>query len=146
MANNRTLTSANSTFVLTIGDLGIASFALSGFATDNIFTTEDVEVAEVRLGVDGNMSWGWIPRMFPMTINLQADSTSRDLFDNLILAEDAARTKFRLDGVITMPALSKAFTLTKGIVTRYKAAPDAAKVLEPTSVVITWNQILPAGV
>jgi len=138
-----TITSANSKFVLSSADLSILSVQIEGYATDDSFAVDAADTAENVLGVDGKMSSGWIPRMYKMTVSLQADSSSRKIFDIIAQAQDVAKDVYKLNGVITLPSIGKMYTLTNGVLTNYKPIPDAKKTLGPTSYVITWESIQP---
>ena len=89
------------------------------------------------------MSAGWVPRMYTQTITLQADSASIDLFDGIVLAQDANRTVFRLGGVITLPGTERSYTLSRGVLNRYTSIPTAQRTLQPRTFTITWESILP---
>ena len=60
MATN-TITSADCTFLITIAGLFTSPVQLQGFAADRAFETAAVDVAELVMGVDGNLSAGWVP-------------------------------------------------------------------------------------
>lgn len=143
MADN-TITSANSTFVLSAAPLFPAAVKIEGYAADASFAFDSAEVAQVLLGVDGKMSAGWVPRIFTQTVTLQADSESRAVFDAIVGYEDTQREKVFLHGVITLPSISRSFSLTRGVLTNYKALPDGARVLQPTPFTITWESVTPA--
>lgn len=129
--------------MLSSADLSILSVQIEGYATDDSFAVDAADTAENVLGVDGKMSSGWIPRMYKMTVSLQADSSSRKIFDIIAQAQDVAKDVYKLNGVITLPSIGKMYTLTNGVLTNYKPIPDAKKTLGPTSYVITWESIQP---
>lgn len=136
-----TITSANSVFKLNIPGLFPISQSLQGYATDDAFAAEAVDIAETMMGVDGKMSSGYTPFMTKMTIALQADSPSIFLFDTWIAAMKAAREVLPCNGAIFISGVSKAFTMTNGVLTNVKVLPDAKKVLQPQHYVITWESI-----
>ncbi|HJW05309.1 MAG TPA: hypothetical protein VJ527_02340, partial [Rhodanobacter sp.] len=104
------------------------------------------DTAEVVLGVDGKMSAGWVPRMYTQTISLQADSPSIPVFDAIATAQDAAKTVFRLNGVITLPGVGMSYTMSRGVLTRYKPMSDAKRTLAPVEFQITWESVRPAKI
>ncbi|WP_321899871.1 phage tail fiber protein [Paraburkholderia heleia] len=53
-----TITSANSAFSISVTDLYPVPQAIHGYAADDAFTAEAVEMAEIVMGVDGHMSGG----------------------------------------------------------------------------------------
>lgn len=139
---DRSITSADSTFVLSSSDFALAATILEGYAADAAFAMDNADTAETMLGVDGKLSAGWIPRSYNQTITLQADSKSRALFDALVTAQDATRNVFRLNGVINLPGNQCSYNLTRGVLKNYTAMPTAQKVLQPLTFVIEWERVL----
>lgn len=139
---DRSITSADSTFVLSSADFALAATILEGYAADAAFAMDNADTAETMLGVDGKLSAGWIPRSYNQTITLQADSKSRALFDALVTAQDATRNVFRLNGVINLPGNQYSYNLTRGVLKNYTAMPTAQKVLQPLTFVIEWEKVL----
>ena len=138
---DRTITSANSVFSLVVPSLFPAPVQLSGYATDDAFMSDALDLAETMMGVDGRLSAGYTPNPTKMTINLQADSTSRDFFGVLISAMKTAREVFFMSGAISLPATGESYALTRGVLSNVKQMPDNKKVLQPTSFVITWESV-----
>jgi hypothetical protein len=138
----RSITSADSTFVISSADFALAATILEGYAADAAFTMDNADTAETSLGVDGKLSAGWIPRSYNQTITLQADSPSRALIDLLVAGQDAARNPFRLNGVITLPGNQYTYSLSRGVLKNYTAVPTAQKTLQPMTFVIEWEKVL----
>lgn len=138
----RTITSADSTFVISSADFALAATILEGYAADAAFAMDNADTAETSLGVDGKLSAGWIPRSYNQTITLQADSSSRALIDLLVTGQDAARTVFRLNGVITLPGNQYTYSLSRGVLKNYTAVPTAQKTLQPMTFVIEWEKVI----
>lgn len=140
---DRTITSADSTFVISSADFALAATILQGYAADAAFSMDNVDTAETSLGVDGILSAGWIPRSYNQTVSLQADSASRDVFDAIVAAQDAGRTIYRLNGVITLPGNQRSFSMSRGVLKSVSAMPNAQKTLQPTTYVIEWERVIP---
>lgn len=138
----RTITSADSTFVVSSADFALAATILEGYAADASFAMESVQTAETVMGVDGKLSAGWTPRPYPQTITLQPDSPSRPIFDLIAAGQDAARTVFRLNGVITLPGNQYSHALSRGVLVGYTAIPAGQKVLQPMTFQIVWEKVL----
>jgi hypothetical protein len=136
-----TITSANSVMTLVVAGLFPSPVQIQGYAMDEAFATEAFDLAEVQMGVDGRMTAGYTPNPTKMTITLQADSPSKDIFTTLIQATKTAREVFYVSGSIALPSTGEAFTLTRGILTNTQQLPDAKKVLQPMKFVITWESI-----
>lgn len=143
---DRTITSADSTFVISSADFALAATVLEGYAADAAFAMDNSDTAETSLGVDGKLSAGWVPRTYNQTITLQADSPSRDVFDALVTGQDAGRTIYRLNGVITLPGNQRSYSLSRGVLKNYTAMPAAQRVLQPMTFVIEWESVLPVPI
>lgn len=144
---DRTITSADSTFVISSADFALAAAALEGYAADAAFAMDNVDTAETSLGVDGKLSAGWIPRSYNQTITLQADSPSRVVFDAIQAAQDAGRTIYRLNGVVNMPGNKYTYVLSRGVLKNYSAMPGAQRTLQPMTFTVEWEsvQAIPVG-
>lgn len=138
---NPTITAADASFVLSSTDFALSATLLEGYAADAAFATDNADTAETSLGVDGKLSAGWVPRSYNQTITLQPDSPSRPVFDLLVAAQDAARTVFRLNGIISMPGNKYSYTMSRGVLKNYSAIPSAQRVLQPMTFVIEWEKV-----
>lgn len=137
----KTITSANSIFTLTVPGLFPAPVQLMGYSTDRAFTTDAVQMSEAQMGVDGRLSAGYTPSPIVQTITLQADSPSRDIFSTLITAMDTAREVYWINGTISLPATGESYTMTRGVLVNAKSIPDAQRVLAPVDYMITWESV-----
>lgn len=135
------ITSANSSFTLTAAGLLTSPEELSGYATDDAWDTEDVELAEVVIGVDGKKSAGFIYALVTMVVHFQADSPSNDLFEEIIRQTKLQRETFSLGGQLIVPATSKVYECIDGTLTRGKILPDGKKTLQPRTFTIVWQTI-----
>ena len=136
-----TLTGANSIITLVINGLFPVPQALQGFETDDITKIAPLKAAEVKTGVDGNLSVGYIYVPVVQTINLQGDSASNVLFDNWFMAQQAVNEVYTASGVIHLPSVQRSYTLTKGVLTSYKPLSDVKKMLEGREYEITWESV-----
>jgi hypothetical protein len=140
----KTITSANSVFSLSAPDALAAPFNVQGYAADDAFDNEEVEVAQTVMGVDGKMSAAFVPFMTPMTITLQADSPSIDQFEAILGTMQATTEAIFVQGAIVLPSVQRAYTLGNGVLTRVKQIPPAKKRLEPVQYQITWESVTPS--
>lgn len=139
-----TITSANSTAVLTATDIFPAPQALQGYAADDAFTTDAIDLAEAIMGVDGKLSAGYTPNPTKITFALQADSPSISVFDAIISATKASREVIFLDLSIGLPATGTNYTFTRGVITNASQLPDAKKTLQPQKYQITFESVTKA--
>lgn len=138
---SRTLTSANSEFVITVPGVFAGPQFIQGYMTDDAFGTEDVSPAEAKIGVDGRKSSGYTPYLVKQLIHIQADSDSIDIFEQWLGALNAVRDDLPGDASIWAPSLGKAWSFTNGTLTRAKVMPDAKKLFEGQSYEITWERV-----
>ena len=143
MSLPKTLTAANCQLTLFALPYLPVPTAIEGFASDAAFLFDTPAVAESLLGVDGKMSAGYLPSITRQTITLQADSASVRYFEDLLSATKAARDIAWLYGSIAIPSVGKSYTLTKGVLEQMTQAPPVAKILQPQTFQIAWNDIQP---
>ncbi|HBW3346582.1 MULTISPECIES: phage tail fiber protein [Klebsiella pneumoniae complex] len=136
------ITSANSTFLLTVDSVYTTGQALEGYAADDAFSSDAVDKATVIMGVDGRQSAGYIFNPIQQTITIMPDSPSLIIFTNWINAMDAIREVLKCTGNISLPAIGKKYTLTNGVLVNYKPIPDVKKTLQPLPFKISWERVI----
>lgn len=129
------ITSANAVLVLTAGKLFPAGVTLQGFATDQSYSQDELQVTEDRMGVDGNLVAGWIPSIKPVTIMLEASSPSYTAMATLYRAMEMARAPIICSLVATVPSIGRVFTWSEGVLKSGTPVPSGKKILDPT----TWK-------
>jgi hypothetical protein len=134
-----TITSANSIYQLSITGLYNSPQQLQGFAADDVFDTPSLKSSEILMGVDGNMSAGFVYVPIMQTIHLQADSASGIIFDQWYAAQQAEQDVFFANAVVALPSIQRKWSMTKGVLSGYMPIPDAKKTLAPRTFEITWN-------
>lgn len=139
-----TITAANSVLSLSVAGLFPTAQRIQGFMADRAFEQAAVDLAQVVMGVDGNLSAGFTPNPVEMTIAIMPDSPSQAFFETLINAMVSTREVLRLDGSIILPSVNRVYTLTKGYLTQGKIMPDVQKVLQGTPFQITWQLVTSA--
>lgn len=135
-----TLTVANSSIALTTEALFPNAQTLSGYSADDAYDPDTVENGEYSMGIDGNLSAGFVFNEVPLTITLQADSPSLTLFEQIYQYEVANRTKLQQDLTITLPANGRRYDYKKGFMRSYKA-PAGKKILQPGVVVFVFARM-----
>lgn len=137
-----TLTTANSALALAFLPIYPIAQNIQGYATDDAFAADDVEPAEVMMGVDGKLSAGYTPYPTKLNITLQADSESNDIFDNVLLAQKAAKEVFFASGIISIQGTGKKYALNRGVLSSVSVMPSSKKVLQPRKFVITFEDCI----
>lgn len=139
---SNTITSADSIFALTVTNLFPSAQTLEGYAADAMFALGDTEMAVSVRGADGKLSGGFVFGEYLQTITIMPDSPSRDLFETWQLTSLTSKAVFRCNATIILPAISRKFTLTNGILQRAKAIPDAQRVLQAMTFQINWESVV----
>lgn len=137
----KTLTAANSVILLSIAGLFDTPQQLQQFSADDVFDTENVESAEVVMGVDGFFSGGWVPMPIKQNITLQADSNSIDVFERWYSAQQSIRELYYAHATVYLPAVNRKYSFTKGILTSHNVTPSAKKILQPRKFTVTWEKV-----
>jgi len=138
------ITSANAVFLLAVGSVFNAPVQLQGFATDDIFSTEALETAQVQMGVDGKLSAGFVYNEVKQSITLQADSASNAIFDAWVAANRAASDIFFAQGTVILRSIGTKWALTNGVLVSWPPIPDAKKLLQPRKFGLVWESVSPA--
>lgn len=139
---SNTITSADSIFALTVTNLFPSAQTLEGYAADAMFALGDTEMAVSVRGADGKLSGGFVFGEYLQTITIMPDSPFRDLFETWQLTSLTSKAVFRCNATIILPAISRKFTLTNGILQRVKAIPDAQRVLQAMTFQINWESVV----
>jgi hypothetical protein len=140
------ITSADASYVITVGGVFTSPVQLQRFSADDIYGTEPIETGELSMGVDGKLSSGYIFVPIKQTIMLQADSPSNAIFDAWNAAERTLVQKLPAQGIITLRSIGTSWACINGFLTSYLPIPDAKKILQPRKFGITWELIQPAPV
>jgi hypothetical protein len=137
------ITSANATFMMTVGTIFPTPQQIQNFGSDDVTDTDEMEISQVLMGVDGNLSGGFVFVGVKQSIMLMADSPSIDLFDQWYLGQLANLTTYNSNATLQFDVGTK-WTLTKGFLTGYKPIPQAKKLLQPQRFGITWQSVSPS--
>lgn len=137
------ITSANATVVLDVQ--GLFSAELQQFSADASFTGDNIQMAEVRMGVDGKLVAGQVNSIKTVTINLEASSPSLSFMTLLRQSMDVNRKIYECNMIINVPSIGKRYSLSKGVLESCKALPDGNRVLAPTTWTFNFEQLNEEG-
>ena len=137
-----TITAANSVFLLSVAGVYDVPQQLQGYATDDAFATESVQIVETMMGIDGILSAGFVHAPRSISVTLQADSPSNALFDNWAAAMEAAREVYAGNATISLPGPGLTYALRKGFLTQYTPISDVRKVLQPRKYTVVFQTVL----
>jgi len=141
MANNKTITSANAEFFLSVDGLFPIPVMLEGYAADDAFSTDNLAPTETVMGVDGRLSAGFVFNPIKMKIKLSPDSNSVQIFDAWFAAMQSSRDVYFSNALINFPSLQSSFVLLHGAMTSYRTVSDAKKVVQAHEYEITWESV-----
>ncbi len=143
-----TITAASIVITLTVDSYSPAPQVIQGFSPDDVIDLEAQTIGELMMGVDGYATGGFynVPLVTPF--NLMGDSPSCDFMDGWYGAQQllnggAGDILYATTGLIVYPGLGKQVTASKGVLTLYKPAPNAQRLLRPRNFAITWGQRTP---
>ena len=135
------ITSSNAIIVYKDNMLVKAGMPLVKFSTDQSLTSDEVAVAETRMGVDGKMAVGYTPNITPVTIMFEADSPSWRLIEQSLSIARQANTVVKCELIVTIPALAKTYVYRNGAI---KSLTNVAmkKVLDPGTLKMDFEEVI----
>ena len=133
------ITSANATLYLTVEELYPNGVQLMQFSTDQSYASENEQIAETRMGVDGMMVAGYTPNIKQVTVSLEVSSPSVAVFDYILQATKANRKPYRCSLVADVPSIGKTFTWSYGTLQTGSLSGGASKVLNPMQYVFHFQ-------
>ena len=137
------ITSANAVVAISVESL--FSVNLENFSADSSFTTDTVQAAETRMGVDGHMAAGFTPAIKTITINLEAGSPSTEYMQLLRQVQEVNMKPYKVNMVISIPSIGKRYTFSEGVLQSYKDLPDGQNFLSPTQWVFHFEGMSAEG-
>ena len=141
-----TLTTANSVFMLGVASLYNTPIKIEGYTADDSFSVDDITNAEVVIGLDGKMSYGYTPYLTVLSVTLQADSPSCLIFDTLLQAEKLIRGKYELNATILVDSAGMIYTFTKGVISKGTPMSANKKTRQPRKFELTFQDMVWAPV
>ena len=137
------ITSANATVAVSVESL--FSVTLENFSADSAFTSDTIQAAETRMGVDGHLAAGFTPAVKVVTINLEAGSPSATFLQLLRQAQETNLKPYKVNMVISIPSIGKRYSFSNGVLQSYKDLPDGQNVLSPTQWVFHFEGLSVEG-
>lgn len=136
------LTGTSAIITFTVANLFLSPQRLQGFAADDIYDTDPLEVVETIMGADGKLSGGFVWKEVKQSFKLQADSPSNLIFEQWAAAQTAGLTTLPCNGRTTIISTGRAYIMTNGFMTTFSPFPSVGKLLKPRTHTITWNQVV----
>ena len=126
------ITSANIELVFSAEEICPNGVVVQHFSADQMYTAEDEQVTETRMGVDGFMAAGFTPNIKVVTLSLEASSPLYETFKTLKQAQDKNRRPYNCQLVSRVPSIGQVFTWSEGVLHNTTWIPSAKRVLDPT--------------
>lgn len=136
-----TITSANSVFSIAIDPIYPSAVTLQGYGVDDAFSSESIEKTLMQIGVDGQPALAYVYRTTNITVNLQSNSPSIEIFNRWANTMDSIREALPCNAVIELPALGKRYVLSIGALTGYTPVPTTTEYINDISFTITFSKI-----
>lgn len=137
------LTAVNAIIMLTIPGVFNQPQQLQQFGVDDAADVETLVVAQTEMGLDGNLSGGYVFNKVKYTYTLKANSPSCFVFDQWKLANDAQEDTFVANGLLLLKSLGTKWTWTKGFMVDWQPAPNVKKLLADRKFGIEWERVAP---
>lgn len=135
------ITSSNAIVMLTVAGLYETAQRIQGFAADQVFTSEDVALAETVMGVDGRMTGGLVLSAVPWTVSLLADSPSNKVFEDWVAAQRKTGDYYKANCIVTLTGLNRKYIMTNGILSSGPGMPSAGKTIKDRVYKIMWERV-----
>lgn len=139
------ITSANAAITLSCPGVFSAPQLMQGFAVDDIFSTDPLEIAETMMGVDGRLSGGMVYNPVTQGWSFMAGSPSIPVFDQIYTQGRANEAVYFMQANIKLIAINMKYNLINGLLVTYPPIPDAKKLLQPRKFAIRWESVVPVG-
>ena len=141
------LTSVNASITITVPNVAGSPCTLSEFSAENILDTEELDVAEISMSLDGHLSAAFVFNEVKQGYHLQANSASIAFFDAWKAAEYLAVDKLPASATISLKSAvagTKNYNMPKGFLKGYPPMADLDKTQKPRKFTIVWESITAA--
>ena len=137
------ITAANAIITLTVPGVFNTPQQLQQFAVDDVADVDTLTVAETLMGVDGNLTGGYVFNKVRYVYTLMADSPSVFVFDQWKLAQDAQTDTLPANGLMVLKSLGTKWRWTRGFLTEWSPAPSVKKLVRERKFTVEWQRVLP---
>lgn len=138
----RNITAANSSISCACA---IGNINFQGYSADSELSADTVKIVETRMGVDGQMSAGYVPAIKRFTVEFEASSSTIWHLMSLAQLTESAKTPQPVVMTITIPAVGKKF-ICSGFLTDYPPVLNIKRTLDPVSFGFDFQDIIPMSI
>lgn len=140
------LTAANALITLTVPGIFNTPVTISGFSTDNVYSTQDIEAVQTQMGVDGRLSGGFVYSPIVQVFSLMADSASTFFFQQWNDIQLQLQDPQIANGATTLHSTGQTYVSTRGFLSTISPMPTAGKILQARQWTVTWERVIPSAV
>lgn len=126
--NNLTLTAANSNLLIRCKGYFDQYVKIQGFQVDNAFAAGDQTIGEVRAGIDGILSGGYVFNPADFTVYIEPNSPSKAFFSTCVNGIKEKKETVPFDFSVELPSIKKRYTFS-GFLTSAPTGVSAQKML-----------------
>lgn len=137
-----TITAANAVFTIAIDPIYPSAVTLQGYGVDDAFSSEPVEKTLMQIGVDGLPSLAYVFRAIDVTVNLQSNSPSVDVFNRWANTMDSIRDALPCNAVIELPAIGKRYVMSVGALNGYMPIPTTTEYINSIPFTIRFSKVV----
>lgn len=137
-----TTTAANSVFTIAIDPIYPSAVTLQGYGVDDAFASESVEKTLMRIGVDGLPSLAYVFRPVAITVTLQSNSPSIEIFNRWANTMDSIKEAIPCNAAIELPAIGKRYVMSIGVLTGYTPVPTTTEYINDITFTITFSKVV----
>lgn len=127
------ITSANTIITIQADPIIPSPVQLQNFGPDGILVTEEMTIAEARMGPDGGLAMGYTPNPVGVSLTFEANSPSQQTMFDLSGAIRANRRIYDVTITADCPSLKKRYIFERGGLISSSVMPNPKKTHDPTN-------------
>lgn len=135
------ISSGSAKAILTVQDLYPGGILLEQFGTDSGVVSDQYDISETRMGVDGKIVGGTVYNERVVNITLEASSPAYNALVNVAVASDQNGRVYVCDLVWRVPSRKMTFVWSTGILQNGTIVPAQNTVLGPTTWTINFERL-----
>ena len=137
----QSITSVSAQIALTVPGIFDTPQLLTGWSADNIFETDQLEVTQTLMGLDGKQAGGYVYNPVNQTFTFQANAASAALFDQWAASQRQLQDALVATGNAALPSIGSRFIMSGGFLVMTSPIPVAGKVLQPRKFTVRWESV-----
>lgn len=141
MLNN--ITAADLELIMVCEMVAEAGVNVQGFAESDAVVLEGVDLAVIKMGLDGFFAAGFRHTPRTLTLNLLASSPFLETVRQCLGQQKALSRMLQWRGELVYPALGMRYVLETGVLSNTKEFSDSREALEDMSVQFKFRSIMP---